>query len=43
MARTVHPGPIYMPDPKHHREYRALHRGLVALGETLDNLKESYQ
>ena len=27
---------------QHHREYRALRRGMTAMGETLDNLKESY-
>jgi gluconokinase len=49
MARTVEPGPIYAPDParhqfykQHHREFRALRRGMAAMGETLDNLKESY-
>lgn len=49
IARTVEPGPIYSPDParhefyqQHHREYRALRRGMAAMGETLDNLKESY-
>lgn len=50
MARSVVPGPVYTPDPKrhqfytqHHREYRALRRGMAAMGETLENLKESYQ
>ena len=50
MARMVEPGPIYTPDPRHHefykqhhREYRALRRGMAAMGETLENLKESYQ
>lgn len=49
IARTVEPGPVYTPDPKrhqfykqHHREYRALRRGMAAIGETLENLKESY-
>ncbi len=49
MARTVEPGPIYAPDPRrrafykqHHREYRALRRGMAAMGEALENLKESY-
>ena len=49
MARTVDPGPIYSPDPRrhefykqHHREYRALRRGMAAMGETLENLKESF-
>lgn len=48
MARTVEPGPIYTPDTErhtfykqHHREYKALRRGMAAMGETLDNLKES--
>ena len=43
------PGPVYAPDPKrhqfykqHHREYRALRRGMAAMGETLNNLKESF-
>jgi gluconokinase len=50
LVRSVEPGPVYTPDPKnhqfykqHHREYRALRRGMVAIGETLDNLKESYE
>ena len=50
LVRSVEPGPVYNPDSKshqfykqHHREYRALRRGLVAMGETLDNLKESYE
>ena len=49
IARTVEPGPIYTPDPQrhtfytqHHREFKALRRGMAAMGETLDNLKESY-
>jgi sugar (pentulose or hexulose) kinase len=49
VARTVDPGPVYTPDPRrhqfyqqHHREYRALRRGMAAMGETLENLKESY-
>jgi len=49
MAATVEPGPIYTPDlrrhqfyKQHHREYRALRRGMAAMGETLDNLKESF-
>lgn len=49
IARTVEPGPVYTPDPRHHqfykqhhREYRALRRGMAAMGETLENLKESY-
>lgn len=48
MARTVEPGPIYAPDPErhafyqqHHREYKALRRGMAAMGDTLENLKES--
>lgn len=28
---------------QHHREYRALRRGMAAMGETLENLKESYE
>jgi sugar (pentulose or hexulose) kinase len=39
----------YTPDPRrhefykqHHREYRALRRGMAAMGETPENLKESY-
>jgi len=47
MARTVKPGPVYTPDPgrlefyeQHHREYRAPRRGMVAMGETWENLKE---
>jgi gluconokinase len=50
VARTVDPGPVYTPDPKHHqfykqhhREYRALRRGMATMGETLENLKESYE
>jgi len=50
IARAVEPGPVYTPNPKdhqfytqHHREYRALRRGMAAMGETLENLKESYQ
>jgi gluconokinase len=49
VAPTVEPGPIYTPDPRrhefykqHHREYRALRRGMAAMGETLEDLKESY-
>lgn len=49
MAATVESGPIYTPDlrrhqfyKQHHREYRALRRGMAAMGETLDNLKESF-
>lgn len=49
LAATVEPGPVYTPDRRrhvfykqHHREYRALRRGMVAMGETLENLKESY-
>lgn len=49
LAATVDAGPIYTPDRRrhafykqHHREYRALRRGMVAMGETLENLKESY-
>jgi sugar (pentulose or hexulose) kinase len=49
-AATAEPGPIYTPDPRrhqfykqHHREYRALRRGMAAMGETLENLKESYE
>ncbi len=49
MTATVEPGPIYTPDlrrhqfyKQHHREYRALRRGMAAMGETLDNLKESF-
>jgi gluconokinase len=48
MARTVEPGPVYTPDTErhtfyqqHHREFKALRRGMAAMGETLDNLKES--
>ena len=40
---------VYTPDPRrhqlykqHHREYRALRRGMAAMGETLENLKESF-
>lgn len=47
---TAEPGPIYTPNPRnhqfykqHHREYRALRRGMAAMGETLENLKESYE
>jgi len=50
VAATAEPGPIYTPDPRrhrfykqHHREYRALRRGMVAIGESLENLKESYE
>lgn len=49
-AATAVPGPIYTPDPEchqfykqHHREYRALRRGMAAMGETLENLKERFQ
>ena len=49
MARTVEPGPVYTPDTErhifyqqHHREFKALRRGMAAMGETLDNLKESH-
>jgi len=49
IVRTAAPGPVYSPDLKrhqfyqqHHREYRALRRGMAAMGETLENLKESY-
>jgi gluconokinase len=49
LARRVDPGPVYSPDPnchrfyrQHHREYRALRRGMAAMGESLENLKESY-
>ncbi len=49
VARAVAPGPIYTPDPKrhefykqHHREYRALRRGMAAMGETVRHLKESF-
>ncbi len=49
VAATVEAGPVYTPDRRrhefykqHHREYRALRRGMVAMGETLENLKESY-
>jgi len=49
MSASVDPGPVYAPDPKrhefykqHHREYRALRRGMAAMGETLNNLKESF-
>jgi gluconokinase len=48
MARTVESGPVYTPDPghhqfyeQHHREYRALRRGMTAMDETLENLKET--
>lgn len=50
LASTVETGTVYTPDPKthrlykqHHREYRALRRGMAAMGETLENLKESYR
>jgi sugar (pentulose or hexulose) kinase len=40
---------VYSPDrrrhefyKRHHRQYRALRRGMVAMGETLENLKESF-
>ena len=49
MKRMVDPSPVYTPDPKrhqfykqHHREYRALRRGMAAMGETPEYLKESY-
>jgi gluconokinase len=49
LVATVEAGPVYTPDPRrhdfykqHHREYRALRRGMAAMGETLDNLKESF-
>lgn len=49
LAVTVESGTVYTPDRRrhefykqHHREYRALRRGMVAMGETLENLKESY-
>ncbi len=49
VAATVASGPIYTPDlrrhqfyKQHHREYRALRRGMAAMGETLENLKESF-
>lgn len=49
LAVTAETGPVYTPDrqrhefyKQHHREYRALRRGMVAMGETLENLKESY-
>jgi len=48
-ARTVESGRVYYPDSRrhefykqHHREYRALRRGMAAMGETLSNLKESF-
>jgi gluconokinase len=44
----VEPGPVYAPDSErhafyrqHHREYKALRRGMATLNETLENLKES--
>ncbi len=47
---AVESGPIYTPDrgrhafyKQHHREYRALRRGMAAMGESLENLKESYR
>ncbi len=50
IAATVEPGPVYSPDARcyqfyrqHHREYRALRRGMTAMGEALDNLRESYR
>lgn len=50
MAATAGAGTVYTPDPKihhfykqHHREYRALRRGMAAMDETLENLKESYE
>ncbi len=49
LAAAVEPGPVYTPDPRtqqvyrqHHREHRALRRGLAQMGETLENLKDSY-
>lgn len=49
MAATVESGPVYTPDARrhqfykqHHREYRALRRGMATMGETLENLKESF-
>lgn len=48
-ARAVEPGPVYTPDPErhefyrqHHREFRALRRGMTAMGEALESLKESF-
>ncbi|MCU0507225.1 MAG: gluconokinase [Anaerolineae bacterium] len=50
IAATVAPGPVYSPDPErhqfynqHHREHKALRRGMAAMGEALDNLRESYR
>ncbi len=49
IAATVEAGPVYTPNlnrhqfyKQHHREYRALRRGMAAMGETLENLKESF-
>lgn len=49
LVRAVEPGPVYYPDPRtheyykqQHREYRALRRGMVAMGQALEYLKESY-
>jgi sugar (pentulose or hexulose) kinase len=49
LGRKVDAGSIYSPDPnrhkfykQHHREYRALRRGMAAMSESLENLKESY-
>lgn len=49
VPRTVETGRVYAPDARrhefykqHHREYRALRRGMAAMGETLVNLKESF-
>ncbi len=49
IAATVEAGPVYAPNlnrhqfyKQHHREYRALRRGMAAMGETLEKLKESF-
>ncbi len=49
LAAAVEPGPVYTPNARnhqfyrqHHREHRALRRGLAAMGETIEHLKESY-
>jgi sugar (pentulose or hexulose) kinase len=49
VAITVEPGPVYTPYPgrhkvykQHHREHWVLCRGMVAMGEALENLKEGF-
>ncbi len=49
LGATVEPGPVYTPDPRsrqfyrqHHREHRALRRGMALMGENLEHLKDSY-